>query len=39
MYFAPPEAPLPNWPPYGGNWPLPSRFEAETNPGGGPPAQ
>jgi hypothetical protein len=38
MYFAPPEAPLPNWPPYEGNWPLPSRFDAETNPGGAPAA-
>ena len=23
MYYPPPEAPVPNWPPYEGNWPLP----------------
>jgi hypothetical protein len=24
MYYPPPEAPVPNWPPYDGNWPLPA---------------
>jgi hypothetical protein len=23
MFYPPPEAPVPNWPPYDGNWPLP----------------
>jgi hypothetical protein len=26
MYYPPPEAPAPNWPPYDGNWPLPATF-------------
>jgi len=24
MFYPPPEAPVPNWPPYNGNWPLPA---------------
>jgi len=24
MYYPPPEQPVPNWPPYDGNWPMPS---------------
>lgn len=24
MFYPPPEAPVPNWPPYDGNWPLPA---------------
>jgi len=24
MFYPPPEAPMPNWPPYNGNWPLPA---------------
>jgi hypothetical protein len=26
MYYPPPEMPVPNWPPYDGNWPLPATF-------------
>jgi hypothetical protein len=26
MFYSPPEAPVPNWPPYDGNWPLPASF-------------
>ena len=26
MYYPPPEAPVPNWPPFDGNWPLPPSF-------------
>lgn len=26
MFYPPPEAPVPNWPPYDGNWPLPASF-------------
>jgi hypothetical protein len=26
MFYPPPEAPVPNWPPYEGNWPLPPSF-------------
>ncbi len=26
MFYPPPEAPVPNWPPYDGNWPLPATF-------------
>ena len=26
MYYPPPEMPVPNWPPYDGNWPLPASF-------------
>lgn len=26
MFYPPPEAPIPNWPPYDGNWPLPASF-------------
>jgi hypothetical protein len=25
MFYPPPEAPVPNWPPFDGNWPLPNR--------------
>jgi hypothetical protein len=28
MFYPPPEAPVPNWPPYGGNWPLPASLAA-----------
>lgn len=31
MFYPPPEAPLPNWPPYDGNFPLPASFVSETN--------
>jgi len=31
MFYPPPEAPVPNWPPYDGNWPLPASLAA---PGG-----
>jgi len=31
MFYPPPEQPVPNWPPYDGNWPLPASL--------GPPAQ
>lgn len=24
MFYPPPDAPMPNWPPYNGNWPLPA---------------
>jgi hypothetical protein len=26
MFYPPPEAAVPNWPPYNGNWPLPAAF-------------
>jgi hypothetical protein len=28
MFYPPPEAPVPNWPPYDGNWPLPASLAA-----------
>lgn len=28
MFYPAPEAPVPNWPPYDGNWPLPATFAA-----------
>ena len=28
MFYPPQEAPVPNWPPYAGNWPLPPTFAA-----------
>jgi hypothetical protein len=28
MFYPPPEAPAPNWPPYDGNWPLPPTLAA-----------
>ncbi len=28
MFYPPPELPVPNWPPYDGNWPLPPSFLA-----------
>jgi hypothetical protein len=28
MFYPVPEAPVPNWPPYDGNWPLPATFAA-----------
>ncbi|MBZ5576660.1 MAG: hypothetical protein LAP40_08900 [Acidobacteriia bacterium] len=28
MFYPPPEAPVPNWPPYEGNWPLPPTLAA-----------
>ena len=24
MFYPPPDQPVPNWPPYDGNWPLPA---------------
>jgi hypothetical protein len=24
MFYPPPDLPVPNWPPYEGNWPLPA---------------
>jgi hypothetical protein len=36
MYYPPADVPLPNWPPYEGNWPLPSSFPAAAPPGGPP---
>jgi len=35
MFYPPPEAPVPNWPPYEGNWPLPPTFAAPAPPGPG----
>ena len=32
MYFPPPEMPVPNWPPYDGNWPLPATFSPAAAP-------
>jgi len=29
MFYPAPEAPVPNWPPYDGNWPLPATFAAQ----------
>jgi hypothetical protein len=29
MFYPEPEAPVPNWPPYDGNWPLPASFSAK----------
>jgi hypothetical protein len=26
MFYPPPEMPVPNWPPFDGNWPLPAGF-------------
>src|SRR5262249_10907301 len=26
MFYPPPEMPVPNWPPFEGNWPLPATF-------------
>ena len=31
MFYPPPEAPVPNWPPYDGNWPLPASWAAPTS--------
>lgn len=28
MFYPPPETPVPNWPPYDGNWPLPASLAA-----------
>jgi len=28
MFYPPPEMPVPNWPPFEGNWPLPASFSA-----------
>jgi hypothetical protein len=42
MFYPPPEAPVPNWPPYEGNWPLPATFVAAPPPATGaaaPPAR
>ena len=30
MFYPAPELPVPNWPPYEGNWPLPAALAAET---------
>jgi hypothetical protein len=35
MFYPPPEAPVPNWPPYDGNWLLPPAFAAPAPPGPG----
>jgi hypothetical protein len=39
MFYPPPDAPVPNWPPYEGNWPLPGSLSPDTSqttsPGGG----
>jgi hypothetical protein len=35
MFYPPSEAPVPNWPPYDGNWPLPPTFAAPPPPGPG----
>jgi hypothetical protein len=32
MFYPPPEAPVPNWPPYNGNWPLPASAPAAPTP-------
>ena len=32
MFYPAPEAPVPNWPPYEGNWPLPQSFAAPAPP-------
>jgi hypothetical protein len=32
MFYPVPEAPVPNWPPYDGNWPLPATFAAPAAP-------
>jgi hypothetical protein len=29
MFYPPPDAPVPNWPPYNGNWPLPPTWGAD----------
>lgn len=29
MFYPPPEAPVPNWPPYDGNWPLPASLATQ----------
>jgi hypothetical protein len=33
MFYPNPEEPVPNWPPYDGNWPLPATFAAPAAPG------
>jgi hypothetical protein len=33
MFFPPPEAPVPNWPPYDGNWPIGNAAPAAPSPG------
>jgi hypothetical protein len=35
MFYPPPEAPVPNWLPFDGNWPLPPTFAAPAPPGPG----
>jgi len=30
MFYPPPDQPVPNWPPYDGNWPLPAELAAPT---------
>jgi hypothetical protein len=35
MFYPPPEAPVPNWPPYDGNWPLPASWATPTIPAAG----
>jgi hypothetical protein len=32
MFFPPPDQPVPNWPPYDGNWPLPAELAAPAAP-------
>src|SRR5262249_50688312 len=29
MFYPPPDAPVPNWPPYEGNWPLPASLSPD----------
>ena len=36
MYYPPPEMPVPNWPPYDGNWPLPATFAPAAAPAPAP---
>jgi hypothetical protein len=41
MFYPPPEQPVPNWPPYDGNWPLPAAIvpgQAAASPGSSAPA-
>jgi hypothetical protein len=35
MFYPPPELPVPNWPPYDGNWPLPAGIVPEPAPARG----
>ena len=35
MFYPPPEVPVPNWPPYDGNWPLPASLAPSAVPASG----